>query len=94
MSIYGLPTKGMFERELNRRVDALEKKKLRYEKHKREMARKGKFGQGAMSRTVLCTQCNRSMSKYTADQQIENKRDNAPICVACIIGKPRKVLNK
>lgn len=94
MSIYGVSTKGMFERELNKRVDALEKRKLKYEKHKRDMARNGKFGPGAMSRTVLCTQCNRSMSKYTADQQIENKRDNAPICVACICGIPRKVLNK
>ena len=93
MSIYAKPTKEMFERELNRMVDALEKKKLRYESHKREMARKGKFGPGAMSRTVLCTQCDRSMSKYTADQQIENKRENAPICVPCILGKPRKVLN-
>lgn len=94
MSIYAKPTKEMFNRELDRRVDNLEKRKLRYEKHKRDMARQGKFGPGAMSRTVLCTQCQRSMSKYTADQQLENKREFAPICVACICGIPRKNLNK
>jgi hypothetical protein len=29
------------------------------------------------------------MSKHTGDQQVANNRENAPICVPCILGKPR-----
>jgi len=39
--------------------------------------------------TVVCSSCECKMKKSTADQQIENKRENAPICVACILGKER-----
>jgi hypothetical protein len=39
---------------------------------------------------VLCSQCKRGMKKTTADIQIENKRENAPICIACIMGIKRK----
>lgn len=49
-----------------------------------------------------CTKCNRKMNKVLAEQQIASKkyepsedetiqyvRDNAPICIPCIMGKPR-----
>tara|TARA_R110000868_G_scaffold400854_1_gene675569 strand:- start:545 stop:940 length:396 start_codon:yes stop_codon:yes gene_type:complete len=44
--------------------------------------------------TVHCSQCDRGMRKDIAKQQIENKRENAPICIPCIIGIPRKKLTK
>lgn len=40
--------------------------------------------------TSICSQCKHLMSKHMADQQIANKRENAPICMACIMEKPRK----
>ena len=43
-----------------------------------------------MGEHSTCSMCKHMMSKATADLQIENKRENAPICVACILGKPRK----
>lgn len=79
----------MFERELSRAVDEIERKKLKNKARTRNLARRGKFGGGALSRTTDCSQCLRRMSKYTADEQIKNKREFAPICVACILGKPR-----
>lgn len=39
-----------------------------------------------------CSQCEQNMMKYIADIQIENNRENAPICVACILGKKRKTI--
>ena len=41
-----------------------------------------------------CSQCKRGMEKRIADLQIENKRENAPICVPCILGIKRKPLMK
>lgn len=38
----------------------------------------------------VCSQCKRKMRKDIADIQITNKRENAPICIPCIIGIPRK----
>lgn len=40
--------------------------------------------------TTECSMCHLRMSKHTGDQQIANKRKNAPICIPCILGKPRK----
>lgn len=34
-----------------------------------------------------CTSCKKIMSYKTAILQIENKRENAPICVGCILHK-------
>lgn len=34
-----------------------------------------------------CSSCKKIMSYKTAKAQIENKRENAPICVGCIINK-------
>ena len=46
------------------------------------------MGDGQFS---ICSQCNKRMKKSLADKQIENKRENAPICQACIMGFPRKI---
>ncbi len=39
---------------------------------------------------VYCSQCNRKFDGNIAKIQIENKRENAPICIPCIMGRPRK----
>lgn len=44
--------------------------------------------------TIICSQCQRKMRKDLGDIQIENKRENAPICMACILGKGRTPLDK
>jgi len=41
-------------------------------------------------KTTICSQCKRGMRKDLANLQIENKRENAPICMACIMGYKRK----
>lgn len=38
---------------------------------------------------VLCSKCNQSMDGKIANTQKVNKRENAPICVACIMGFTR-----
>ena len=43
--------------------------------------------------TVDCTQCHRKMKKSFADLQLHYGKKNAPICIPCIEGKPRKPLN-
>lgn len=40
--------------------------------------------------TVSCSQCKRGMKKSLADKQIQFKRENAPICIPCIQGIPRR----
>lgn len=52
---------------------------------------KNPFGKGPQ--TSVCTQCERKMLKTVADLQIKNQRENAPICVPCILGLKRKPLN-
>lgn len=41
---------------------------------------------------ATCSQCKRGMDRKTANLQIENKRENAPICIPCILGIPRRPL--
>lgn len=89
MGFYAKKTDNAFRRQLDKEVDRLEIKKLRRQKSQRTKARQGRFGAGALSATVVCTQCERKMSKHTGDQQVKNNRENAPICVPCILGKPR-----
>lgn len=43
-------------------------------------------------KTAKCTQCARGMDMRIAKQQIENNRENAPICIPCIVGIARKPL--
>lgn len=39
---------------------------------------------------TTCTQCKQKMSNHIGKIQIENKRENAPICIPCIMGTKRK----
>ena len=41
-----------------------------------------------------CTQCHRKMERRIADIQLENKRENAPICIPCIMGYKRKPITE
>lgn len=36
-----------------------------------------------------CSQCHMPMKRSIADIQIENNRENAPICIGCIMGYDR-----
>ncbi len=40
-------------------------------------------------KTCICSKCGFKMDKEMGDRQIKNKRKNAPICVACILGNKR-----
>lgn len=51
---------------------------------------KGKKIYFGNTETVHCSQCARGMKKSLADKQIQFKRNNAPICIPCIEGKPRR----
>ena len=44
----------------------------------------------AFLKTAKCTQCGFGMRKDWADEQVRNGRENAPICLPCILGKKRK----
>lgn len=44
-------------------------------------------------KATKCSQCKRGMDNKLAKTQIKNKRENAPICIPCIMGIPRKPLN-
>lgn len=45
---------------------------------------------------MLCSQCQRWFDAKIGKAQIENKRENAPICIPCIMGIPRrtKIIDK
>lgn len=40
---------------------------------------------------ATCSQCKKPMRPDIAKIQLENKRENAPICFACIMGYERKI---
>jgi hypothetical protein len=44
--------------------------------------------------TATCSQCKRKMRKDIADEQIKNNRENAPICVPCIMGIKRRPMSE
>lgn len=60
---------------------------------KAKKLRDWKNRRGFSSKYAICTQCKGKMRKDIGDIQIENKRENAPICFACIEGKPRVKYN-
>lgn len=43
--------------------------------------------------TVDCTKCQRKMSKDFADKQLFYGKKDSPICIPCIEGRARKVLD-
>jgi len=76
-------TQSTKKRQLYSDLKLIEQKK----KHAQE---RNKVWRNRNKKPILCTQCELSMDRDTAKVQIENKRENAPICMACILGKPRK----
>ena len=87
MSIEGtnriIDRREIYARELSRLVSEKEHER------KRGIA-KSFIGVG--KRLMRCSQCKRSFDAKIGNQQIENKRENAPICIPCIMGIPRKKL--
>lgn len=57
---------------------------------KKEYKKNNKRGFQGIWNLSKCSQCQRGMRKDIAEIQIENKRENAPICQACIMGYTRK----
>lgn len=58
-------------------------------------ARRQKNYRKSLKRTfAICSQCARGMDRDMAAAQIENKRENAPICMACIMGYARRPLGQ
>lgn len=45
-------------------------------------------------KAAKCSKCHRGMDWKIAKLQIQNKRENAPICVPCILGIPRRPLEE
>ena len=72
-----------FENTLKQKMMALGREKNGYKKH---LIKQHRF------KLSLCTQCNRPFDRFLAEKQIENKRENAPICIPCITGIKRKTL--
>jgi hypothetical protein len=72
---------------------AKEQKKLQnlYEenKNRRKIARAKNNFKLLLQKTCKCTQCKRGMSKDFGDKQLFYGRENAPICMACIMGYKR-----
>jgi len=74
-----------FKKQLNLEVENFERRKA---------ARHKNCFTALTMPTINCSQCDRGMRKDIAKIQIENKRENAPICVPCILGIPRKKKEK
>lgn len=73
-----------FEKDVKAKLDKMDKgvRKKRMGFHKL-MRRK----------SATCTQCKRGMDTHLAKTQKQNKRENAPICIPCILGIKRKEPN-
>jgi hypothetical protein len=76
-------------RELMKQVDDYLKLKEWKKSHPRGLTKFLK-----KSKTVNCSQCKRKMSESFAKLQIENKRENAPICIPCCCGYKRRPLSE
>lgn len=70
---------------VKRAVYSLEQEK----DHKRANKYKGAL-KHFKCKPAICSQCKKGMRPDIAKVQKENNRENAPICFACILGKPRK----
>ncbi len=57
---------------------------------KKEWKKNNPRGFKGIWKLAKCSMCKRGMRKDIAVLQIENKRENAPICMACIMGYKRK----
>ena len=56
---------------------------------KKEWHKNNKRGFKGIWNLSYCSLCKKGMRKDLAKAQIENKRENAPICMACIMGYTR-----
>lgn len=63
------------------------------EKRKRSRTKSRRNLKHFLQATSKCTKCTRGMSKKIADLQLENKREDAPICIPCILGIARRPLS-
>lgn len=79
-----------FRKELRRRVN--EKLKKLY--NKESLTRNRRDFHKLLKATVACTKCKRQMSKDFADKQLFYGKKDAPICIPCIMGLPRRDLSK
>ena len=68
---------------------AVKEVKIRHYKNEKNKQRYAERMGNFKNHTMECSQCHHLMKKSIALAQIENKRENAPICVACIMGIPR-----
>ena len=84
-SLYNTPKqrKHAFESAVK---DKMIKHNNRFKAYKRMLKKNNKF------KLCICTQCKRYMDGYLGNKQKENKRENAPICIPCILGIKRKPL--
>ena len=69
-------------KELQRRVNLMDRHLTA-----KKRAKKGK--NLYKGKPVMCPHCKRGMSAYMASEQIKNEREDAPICMACIMGYKR-----
>lgn len=76
-------TQSTKKRQLYSDLKLIEQKKKHAQERSKQWKQRNK-------KPILCTQCKLSMDRDMAKAQIENKRENAPICMACIMGSGRK----
>lgn len=82
--------------ETNRVIDTrkiIDKQVVAYMKGKEYKKDHNSFKK-VLEGVIKCSVCGRGMSKRFGRLQIENKRKNAPICIPCIEGRPRRPLNE
>ena len=70
-----------FKKKLDTQVNALLAKKN---------SNKHRSFRNTHIQVVDCTKCHRKMSKEFADKQIYYGKKDAPICIPCIMGIPRR----
>ena len=66
-------------------------KHLAWKAKKKHNRRLGMMKKGFL-KIAKCTKCQRGMDGHLAKLQIQNKREDAPICIPCIMGIKRKPL--
>lgn len=77
---------------IKNRKSVLAKSQLDWNNYaKQSKGKKFFFGK---TENVKCSQCERGMKKSLADKQIKFKRENAPICIPCCVGRKRVPLEK
>ncbi len=81
------------EHQRKKQLDFAVRDKLA-KKHSAQKRLRRSWGERFHLKPATCSQCKRGMDKKIAKLQIENKRENAPICIPCIIGIKRRPLSE